>query len=256
MKLSPVYRSMAGTDMQLVWAGVIMFVGSLVQGAIGFGLGMIAVPLLVEAGFSLSQAVALTTLTIGIQVLFGAWRLRAHIPWDDVKPAALARLLTVALGVYLLLNVETMDAAAVKRLVGAGVLLGVIARVAAGKAAQREWPQAASIAAFGLSGILQGLVAMGGPPLVLWMTARDFRAQEARAFTMTLFLFNAPVQVFLLLFLSQTMNLEVILLALALAPVIYLGTRLGLSLGDRFSKQLLNRAALAVLVVIALNAMV
>ena len=242
--------------MALIWAGIIMFFGSLAQGAIGFALGLIAVPLLVEAGFSLSQTVALTTLSIGIQVMFGAWKLRAHIPWDDVKPAALTRFLTVALGVTLLLNVEAMDTAGVKRLVGVAVLLGVIARALAGRAAQREWPKAASIAAFGLSGVLQGLVAMGGPPLVLWMTTRDLRAQEARAFTMTLFLLNAPVQVALLLFLSQTMSLEVILMALAVSPLIYIGTTIGLRIGDRFSKELLNRAALAVLVVIALNAIV
>lgn len=242
--------------MALIWAGIIMFGGSLVQGAIGFALGLIAVPLLVEAGFSLSQAVALTTLSIGIQVIFGAWQLREHIPWDDVKPAAIARFLTVALGVLLLLNVEAMDTVGVKRLVGVGVLLGVIVRALAGRMAQREWPLVASIAAFSLSGILQGLVAMGGPPLVLWMTTRDFQAQEARAFTMTLFLLNTPVQVTLLLFLSQTMSLEVILMALALSPLIYIGTMIGVRIGDRFSKQLLNRAALAVLVMIALNAIV
>ncbi len=242
--------------MALILAGIIMFGGSLVQGAIGFALGLIAVPLLVDAGFSLSQAVALTTLSIGIQVIFGAWQLRAHIPWDDVKPAAIVRFLTVALGVLLLLNVEAMDTVGVKRLVGAGVLLGVIVRVLAGRMAQREWPKAASIAAFGLSGILQGLVAMGGPPIVLWMTTRDFRAQEARAFTMTLFLLNAPVQVLLLLFLSQTMSLEVFLMALVMSPLIYVGTIIGVRIGDRFSKQLLNRLALTVLAVIALNAMV
>ncbi len=241
--------------MPLIWAGIIMFGGSLAQGAIGFALGLIAVPLLVEAGFSLSQAVALTTLAIGIQVIFGAWQLRAHIPWDDVKPAAILRFLTVPLGVLLLLNVETMDSDGVKRLVGVGVLLGVILRVATGRIAQREWSRAASIAAFSLSGLLQGLVAMGGPPLVLWMTTRDFQAKQARAFTLTLFLFNAPVQVMLLLFLSQTMNLDVILMALALSPLIYIGTTIGVRLGDRFSKALLNKAALAVLVVIALNAM-
>ncbi len=241
--------------MPLIWAGLIMFGGSLVQGAIGFALGMIAVPLLVEAGFSLSQAVALTTLSIGIQVVFGAWQLRAHIPWPEVKLAAITRFLTVALGILLLLSVEAMDAVAVKRLVGIGVLLGVIARVRAGKSLKREWPIAASIAAFSLSGVLQGLVAMGGPPLVLWMTARDFRAQEARAFTMTLFLLNAPVQVGLLLLLSQTMSLEVILMALVLSPLIYVGTTIGVRLGDRFDKERLNRVALAVLVVIALKAM-
>ena len=71
---------------------------------------------------------------------------------------------------------------------------------------------------------------------------------------MTLFLFNAPVQVLLLLFLSQTMSLNVILMAIALSPLIYLGTAIGIRVGDRFSKALLNKVALAVLVVVALNA--
>ena len=139
--------------MALILAGIIMFGGSIVQGTIGFALGMIAVPLLVEAGFSLSQAVALTTLSIGIQVMFGAWKLRAHIPWDDVKPAAIVRYLTVAIGVLLLLSVENMSAQEVKRLVGIGVLLGVGLRIAAGQLVQRDWPVAASIAAFSISGV-------------------------------------------------------------------------------------------------------
>lgn len=238
----------------LIAAGIIMFGGSIVQGAIGFALGMVAAPLLVEAGFSLSQAVALTTLAIGIQVLFGAWQLRAHIPWGEVKLAAGLRYLTVPIGVLLLLSIENMDVEDVKRLVGLGVLLGAIIRGCARNKAVRQLPSAVSVATFGLSGVLQGLVAMGGPPLVLWMTTRDFSAQQARAFTLTLFLLNAPVQVLLLLFLSQTMSVDVLLMALILTPVIYLGTTIGLRIGDRFSKPLLNKAALGVLLVIALNA--
>ena len=240
--------------MSLILAGLIMFGGSIVQGAIGFALGMIAVPLLVEAGFSLSQSVALTTLAIGIQVLFGAWRLRAHIPWNEVKPAAIIRYLTVPIGVLLLLAVESLDTEAVKRLVGLGVMLGVAMRAVARNETVRDLPAAVSAAAFALSGVLQGLVAMGGPPLVLWMTTREFRAKQARAFTLTLFLLNAPLQVLLLLFLSQTMTAEVLLIALILTPVIYAGAMIGVAIGDRFSKQLLNRVALAVLAVIAINA--
>ena len=242
--------------MPLLLAGVIMFGGSIVQGAIGFALGMIAVPLLVEAGFSLSQSVALTTLAIGIQVLFGAWKLRAHIPWSEVRLAALVRYLTVPIGVLLLLSVESLDTDTVKRLVGMGVLLGAGLRILARRETLREPPTALSAAVFGLSGVLQGLVAMGGPPLVLWMTTRDFRANQARAFTLTLFLLNAPVQVLLLLVLSKTMTLDVLLMALLLTPVIYLGTSIGLRIGDRFSKPLLNRAALIVLAVIAANAVI
>ena len=231
-----------------------MFGGSIVQGAIGFALGMIAVPLLVEAGYSLSQAVALTTLAIGIQVAFGVWQLREHVPWADVKLAGLLRYLTVPLGVWLLLNVETMDAQTVKRLVGCGVLLGVVMRMLARGGNSRDLPLPVSIAAFSLSGVLQGLVAMGGPPLVLWMTTRSFRAHQARAFTMTLFLLNAPLQVLLLLLLSQTMSLEVLGAALLLSPLIFVGTLIGVRIGNRFSKPHLNIAALSVLVIIALNA--
>ena len=242
--------------MSLLAAGIIMFGGSIVQGAIGFALGMIAVPLLVEAGFSLSQSVALTTLAIGIQVLFGAWKLRAHIPWKEVRLAAILRYLTVPIGVLLLLSVESMNADQVKPLVGLGVLLGVAIRTFARNDIDRDLPTAVSAAAFCLSGVLQGLVAMGGPPLVLWMTTRDFRANQARAFTMTLFLLNAPLQVLLLLFLSRTMTIDVLMMVLVLTPVIYLGSLIGVRIGDRFSKQLLNRVALGVLTVIALNAII
>ncbi len=238
----------------LILAGIIIFAGSVVQGAIGFALGMIAVPLLVEAGFSLSQAVALSSLSIGIQVIFGAWKLRAHIPWSDVKLAAVVRYLTLPIGIGLLLSIENLNVADVKRLVGLGLLLAVAIRALAQDLAQRELPLAASIAAFGISGVLQGLIAMGGPPLVLWRTMRDFRAQQARAFTLMVFLLNAPVHILLLLILSRTMSADVLLIAVIITPLIYLGTAIGVRIGDRFSKPLLNRVALALLALIALNA--
>ena len=240
--------------MALLMAGIILLFGSVVQGAIGFALGMIAVPLLIDAGFSPSQAIALTTLGIGIQALFGSWKLREHIPWSDVKPAAIVRCLTVPVGVMALLLLEDADSAAIKPLVGIGIMLGVATRVFAGRQPKRDWSQAMSIAVFSLSGFLQGLVAMGGPPLVLWLTTRDLRAHQARVFTMTLFLLNAPLQISLLLFLSRTMSGDVILAALLLSPMIFIGTTLGVRLGNHFSKTWLNRLALATLALIALNA--
>lgn len=240
--------------MTLILASLILLFGSFVQGAIGFALGMIAVPLLVDAGYSLSQAVALTTLAIGIQVMAGAWQLRDHIPWPDVKLAAVVRYATVPIGIALLLLVEDVNGSDVKPLVGIGVLIGVAVRLAAPQQLKRDLPLPLSVSAFAVSGVLQGLVAMGGPPLVLWMTTRDFRARQARAFTMTLFLLNAPIQVLLLLFLSRTMSVDVVATALLLSPLIYLGTTIGVRAGNHINKLLLNRLALAVLVVIAVNA--
>ena len=240
--------------MPLLLAGGILLFGSVVQGAIGFALGMIAVPLLIDAGYSPSQAIALTTLAIGIQVLFGSWQLRAHIPWQEVKLAALVRYATVPLGIVALLLLEDAGSAAIKPLVGCGILLGVGIRVYAGNSAIRDLSRPLTVAIFALSGILQGLVAMGGPPLVLWLTTQDLRAGQTRAFTMTLFLLNAPLQVTLLFIFSRAMSLDVIASALLLSPLIFLGTTLGVRIGNRFSKPLLNRLALGTLLLIALNA--
>lgn len=237
----------------IILAGLILLFGSFVQGTIGFALGLIAVPLLIREGFSLSQAVSLTTLSIGIQVVFGVSQLRQHIPWKDVKLAATIRYLTMPIGIFILLSVENMDTAQVKRLVGIAVLLALAIR-AIPKLQQRQLPLPVSIATFSVSGILQGLVAMGGPPVILWMTTRDFTAKQARAFTMTLFLFNAPVQILLLLILSEHMTLDTILMAIVLIPLIFIGSTIGVAVGNRFSKLMLNRLAMAVLLVIALNA--
>ena len=96
------------------------------------------------------------------------------------------------IGVLILLLAEDAQGADIKPLVGIGVLIGVGIRALARRGIGHDLPLVLSIGTFAISGILQGLVAMGGPPLVLWMTARDFKARQARAFTVTLFLLNAP----------------------------------------------------------------
>ena len=240
--------------MPLFMAGIIMFAGSIVQGTIGFALSMISIPLLVEAGFSLSRAVALATVATGIQEAFGVYDLRKHIPWKEVRWAATIRFVAVAVGVLLLRSVETMDAELVKKLVGAVVLLGVFIRTVGGRRAKGEWPMPVSIAAFSLSGLLAGLIGTGGSPIVLWVTSHEFPAKQARAFTMMLLLLNAPIQIILMLLLTQTMTPDIFHMALILTPVIYVGTEIGVRIGNQFSKPTLNAVELVALVMVSLVA--
>ena len=237
----------------IIIAGLILCFASFMQGALGFGLGLIAVPLLLSNDFSLSQAVALTMLSIGIQVLFGTIQLRQHIPWGDVKLAATIRYLTVPIGVLILVSIENLDTEQIKQFVGIAVLFALVLRAIPKEQQHRQLPLPISIATFSISGVLQGIVAMGGPPIILWMTTRDFTAKQARAFTMILFLLNTPVQALLLLLLSDTMTVDVVLLALMLSPLIFIGSTCGVVIGNHFSKPLLNRLAMVVLLLIALN---
>ena len=240
--------------MSLILAGIIMFCGSIVQGTIGFALAMISIPLLAEAGFSLTQAVALATVATGIQEIFGVYHLRKHIPWGEVKWAASIRLVAVAVGVMLLRSSESLDSELVKQLVGVVILLGVLIRTVGGRRAKGEWPKPVTIAAFSISGILAGSIGTGGSPIVLWVTSHDFPAKQARAFTMTLLLINAPIQILLMLLLTQTLTSDVFLVALSLTPVIYVGSEIGVRIGDRFSKPTLNKVELFVLVLVSLIA--
>ncbi len=108
--------------------------------------------------------------------------------------------------------------------------------------------------AFSISGILAGSVGTGGSPIALWVPSHEFPAKQARAFTMTLLLINAPIQILLMLLLTQTMTAEIFLLAGIMTPVIYLGAEIGVRIGNRFDKPMLTRIELFVLALVWLVA--
>lgn len=232
---------------------LILLLGSLIQSTIGFGFGLIVTPLLVSSGLNLSEAVALVTVATGIQSFLSARQLRQHIPWQDLKLAVVIRYLFIPFGVLLLIYVDSLDPERVKQIVGIVMLIGIGVRLLARGQRQRQLPTWVTISTFSISGILQGAVAMGGPPVILWMTTRDFTAKQARAFTLTLFCLGAPVTLFVLVLLSDAVTLSTLLIPILLIPILFLGTSIGVRVGNNFSKPTLNWVALAVLMIIALQ---
>ena len=103
---------------QLIAIGIIFFFSSILQGAVGFAFGLFAVPMLVWAGVNLSEAVAITSVSIFIQVLTSTYQLRIHIKWKEVRLATLVRYFTVPIGIVLLLALDTMDKTQVKQILG------------------------------------------------------------------------------------------------------------------------------------------
>ncbi len=51
----------------LIFIGLILFFSSLIQGAVGFAFGLFAIPLLVWAGLSLSEAAVITPISVLVQ---------------------------------------------------------------------------------------------------------------------------------------------------------------------------------------------
>ena len=80
-------------------SAAIFFLSSTLQSIIGFAFNLLAIPLLLWNGFSLAQAVALTSIPILIQVSVATWKLREDVPWEEVLPAAGIRYFFLPVGI-------------------------------------------------------------------------------------------------------------------------------------------------------------
>ncbi len=240
----------------LLTAAGILFVAAAVQSAIGFAFNLLAVPLLILSGLTLAQAVALTAVPILVQLLVTSRSLRDAIVWRDVLPAAAIRYATLPIGISLLYSVTRLPSDTVRQIVG-GILLvillsGRFARIVPRERLGWHW----DLLAFGLSGIMLGMVSMGGPPVVLWLTAHDWSARRSRAFMAALFLLAAPVQIGLLYRKLGDPILPWLGWGLAATPLVILAATVGNRIGERFDPVSLRHTVRAFLFLTALVAIV
>jgi uncharacterized membrane protein YfcA len=168
--------------------------GALVQSTLGFGMGVVATPLLVSAGYSLPQALAALLPNVFVQTAFSCWRHRDHLPWRDVAPLCLWRYLSLPLGIAMLGVVADQGQSWSRALMGLG-LLGVLLVQQFQLPAPRARPRAALTVLTGISsGFLAGLIGMGGPPLVVWAMAHRWPNDRQRCFLWLSFLLILPLQ--------------------------------------------------------------
>ena len=240
------------TVSMLLAAALILFVSSTLQSIIGFAFNLLAVPLLLWNDFSLAQAVALTSIPILVQVSVATWKLRSDVPWREVFPAATIRYLSLPVGVSLLYWVNSFEPTRVKQIVGL-LLLIILGMQSFAKIRPRErlaWGW--DLLAFGLSGVMLGMIAMGGPPVVLWLMAHDWSAVKTRAFMAALFLLAAPVQVGLLWWKLGEEVAPAFAWGLGMIPLVVAGSLLGIRLGNRLDRIRLRRAIMVFLFLTAL----
>ena len=233
---------MGGFDpWMLTAAALILFLSSTIQSIIGFAFNLLAVPLLIWAGFSLAQAVAVTSIPILVQVSVATWKLRDHVVWREVLPASVIRYLTLPIGISLLYWINRLDPTHVKQLVGVMLLLILASQRWIRIRPKERLPLFWDLLAFSASGIMLGMIAMGGPPVVLWLMAHDWSALRTRAFMAALFFTAAPVQVLLLYWKLGDAVASSFVVGFAMTPLVLAGSLLGIRLGNRLDRDRLRR---------------
>ena len=146
-----------------------MGLAAVVQGATGFGFGLVAIALLgnLLSIKTASAVLALASLSMNALIF---WRLRSHFRWEGMGPVLLGVVLGVPLGVLFLAQTEARILAPV--LSGVLVLSAVYGLVP--KLASRPWhPLFLGLPLGVFSGALSGAFGTGGPPLVAFLASRN-----------------------------------------------------------------------------------
>jgi uncharacterized membrane protein YfcA len=227
--------------------------GAVLQSTVGFAFAILSTPILVWAGVPLPTTVAIGGAAVLVQTAMSCWRHRAELPWRDALTMFGPRLVGMPVGVYVLEHFVVGSPERVKQVVGVVVLLAVTLLFAFRPKPRPRLATRWTVAAGTVSGALNGLTGMGGPPIVLWLSAHDWSNVRARAFLWLSFLLIIPVQFATMSWRFPHQAPQGILIGLAMFPVVLAGSRLGLWLGDHLSRQRLRWAMLAVLAVMGVS---
>ncbi len=186
--------------------------GAYVQTAIGFGMAIVAAPIL----FYLDPALVPGPLMVVLLVMcmMNGWRFRKGLEFNLLAPALLARIPGSALGVLLLAMVSQQVLAI---LIAITIMLGILARLK-----DIALPMTRTNLAIGgfLSGVMGTSTTIGGPPIVLVMHGADIH--RIRANLAGFFVVSTLMSV-VALALGGLLSLEHLKMTLPLLPATLLG---------------------------------
>lgn len=228
-------------------AAAAVLLAGIVRGFSGFGAAMIMVPVL-AALYGPLRAVPMALLlemAVSLPLLPAAVRL---VDWRRIALLLLAACAAVPLGVWLL---RTLDATAMRYAMSA-IVLGAVALLATGWRYRGRLGVAPTVATGLLSGAMNGLAGMAGPPVVFFYLAGSAGAAVSRA---SFIVFFAAIDLFALLVLALAgayAGTEMLLVAL-LAVVFVLGGLLGARLFGRAGERFYRVVALVILAGIAVG---
>ena len=165
---------------------LVVFVAAAVQGVLGFGGALVAMPLLVTL-VGVQTATPAFALIGTLATLLNAIRWRAHVTLGDLVQLVVPAALGIPIGVLFLARV---DANVVTRVLGAILILYAVYNLlgwAVPPLRHRAW---AVVAGFS-SGILSGAFNTGGPPVIVFADARGWTAERFRGNLQTYFVLTS-----------------------------------------------------------------
>jgi len=232
-------------EVKLILALVFLLAG-FVQGLTGFGFGMVAMslsPLLID----IKQANVLVTILSLLNCLFVTWSVRHAVDVKKILPIFLGALFGVPIGVYLL---KVLQPKTINIILGA-ILIGFstysIFRKESIRRIGKRWAFPIGI----LSGILNGVINMGGPPVIIYTYYKNWDKDSIKATLISYFGMCSAYKVVVLL-LSKFVTLEIIKMGGIFLPIVYAGAFLGFVWFERVNKEQMRKITFSILICLGL----
>lgn len=210
----------------------------MVQGCTGFGLALVASPLLMLV-LPASVVVPTVILMSTLNTLVVAWESRKHVLADKLFRLVAGSAMGLPLGTYLL---RTLPGEHLKIVVG---LLAVTFAITS--LLGHRWPLADEkrwlIPLGCLSGVLGASTSMGGPPLALFLANQGYAKENFRSTLVFYFLLTNLLAVGVFTY-TGVLTGKILIESLALFPIMLTGTLVGIGLARWSSEETFRRYVL------------
>lgn len=230
-------------EVYLLLAAVV-FLAAFTQGVTGFGSGLVAmalIPLFMDLRDAVPVVALLGIAVNGVIMI----QLRHHIDRRKVLPMVMGALIGVPFGVYAL---KTLDAGLLKMALGL-ILVGYVGyAMMAGDERRFRVGDWWGLLAGSLGGVLGGAFNTSGPPVILYVTLKDWDKDAIKASLQVFFVAISLTAVPLHIVAGNIKSTHLPLAGLAL-PVLLFGVWAGTRVYDRIDSDAFRKVVLVGLAV-------
>jgi uncharacterized membrane protein YfcA len=233
--------------MQLDWALaaaiIIILIGAMIQGMVGFGFSQFALPLLVLFMLFDELIPIMVVLSLFLNIMM-IRDLRKDVQVRRIWPLMLGGVFGIPIGTYLLLVANPNH---LKVLIGFLILVFGLAQLF--NIRKRLKNERAAMGPIGFTGgVLQGSVTMSGPPLILFFSNQGFTKQEFRASLVAFFLFMNLATLPFFLYAGRLTG-AVLESSLILLPGLAIGTFAGAKLAHKIDEESFKKGVIVLVMI-------
>ena len=231
----------------LVLAGLVALAAGVIRGITGFGGAMVmAPPLALLLGPRV--AVPVTLLLEGIAAMPMLWQTRHLVRWPLIGPIIAAACVMIPVGGYILVMA---DALTLRRAIAAAVIVCALLMLS-GWRYRGPHRLGTSVALGALSGTMTGAIAIGAPPVILYLLSGPDPVATTRA-NLTFYLVGISLAALVMLWTRDVLDLRAAWVALIFTPGYFCGLFAGTRLFSRFNDERFRQFTLLLLVTISIG---